>query len=658
MAVKDFKKHDVESFEDWYSKYRVDQNGVLQHNGLAPCAQGHVRRHLYYKREMDTRVKNYYKYEKQASAEVVTERRNQANISSGDSASFLERVAKGIVQHTPNVTIVNQFDDDTVPGQLCTYFLKHRVIGEDEYSNDMHQNLLSSVETSLTIGFDCVIPVLMQNAAGDWYIQYDSIHYRDVYPEPGARDVRRAHDVYVRRYLTKGDIKHIIRNQVQGWDVAALRRILQTAPASREIVDHQSQKHNVNPEAYEVITWYSDSGEAFLTFDAREHILLRIEKNKHPLKEHPVFFLVLKRDPRQPLGTSILSKTFGRQEFQDLYLNGAMKLWAKNIDPPIFAYGTANAVPNLSPGKFNPISNPQARIEAFEINPMGLQMFSQVASLNAANMSQLFGAADQQMAAQSTGGMMSQTPQGVDAQQQMVDATTGDFQRAVEAFFSKYLSYALTIFFQEMKGMTKFTPDAPAREGLLAAGLPAETFDEDGTISVPMSKLAIQHYVRIVPGSLAELEEEKQIRLLNQMFVPLSQAMPAMAAANDPKMLANAAAAMQFIITKQIELSGSNHARELKDVMQNGVTPEMTENEDKFRQLEVALGGTFSQFAAEAETRDSVILEIQKQIQLLSSGLGAVAGALGLEGGQSAPDAATGGVSGPPSAQPAPDAVS
>ena len=467
--------------------------------------------------------------------------------------------------------------------------------------------------------------------------------------------MRRAHDVYVRRYLTKSQIKAIIRSQDPGWDIPALRSLLRTTPASREYVDHESKKHNVNPEAYEVITWYSNSGSPFLTFDVRGKLLLRIEKNKHPLGEHPVFFLVLKRDAQQPLGKSMLSKTFGRQEFQDLYLNGAMKLLAKNIDPPIFAYGTANAVPNLSPGKFNPISNPQARVEAFEVNSSSLQMFGNMAALNAANMGQLIGAGDQQMAAQAVGGMMSQTPQGVDAQQQMVDTTTGDFQRSVEAFFSRYLSYALTVYLQEMKGVKKLKPDAAAREALLNGGMPVEAFQEDGTIEVPLKDLAVNHHVKIIPGSLAELEEEKQIRLLNQMFIPLSQAMPAMAAANDPAMLANAAAAMQFIILKQIELSGSDHSRQLQQLMSEGATEEFQQEDDRLQMLADGLGGVFSEISAEAELQKSLVSELQQQVELLTSGLGAVAGALGLPRGQIAGDAATQGGSAPaqPPAPPA-----
>ena len=58
-----------------------------------------------------------------------------------------------------------------------------------------------------------MIPALLQDAAGGWYMKYDAIHYRDVFPEPGAKDVRQATIVFVRRYLTKGEVHALIRDR-------------------------------------------------------------------------------------------------------------------------------------------------------------------------------------------------------------------------------------------------------------------------------------------------------------------------------------------------------------------------------------------------------------------------------------------------------------
>ena len=237
-------------------------------------------------------------------------------------------------------------------------------------------------------------------------------------------------------------------------------------------------------------------------------------------------FLVLEKDSQQPLGKSQVELLIGRQDFQDLMLNGAMKLWYRNINPSILGYGAANAIPNLSPGKYTQISNPNARIEPFEVNTGTLMQYGQISQQNMGSMVNLIGSADQQMATQAGGGM-SATPQGVEAQQAMVDITTNNYQKAIESFFSHYCSYALTIYFQELRAVKRVAPTAEARLKLLRAGLETSALNEDGTLDMDFEDMAGEYWVRVVPGSLVEMEDEKQLRILNQLFIPLSQALPA-----------------------------------------------------------------------------------------------------------------------------------
>jgi hypothetical protein len=629
----------VENFEDWYvERVEAGRDGCLEYRGMSPCADKMYVQFLNYKREMEARVKNYEKLVMIADAEVINPKSDLPNISSGETAGMIRRMARNLVQHTPNVDIVSKFDDDKAKGVFVRHILKAKIIGDDHYSNDMQQNLFASAKNSLTLGFDCVIPALLQDAAGGWYVKYDNIHYQDVFPEPGARDVRHATDVFVRRYLTKGEVYALIRNNTAGWDIPALKLLCKSQPSARETTDHQSKKHHTSPDGYEIVTWYSDSGAPFLTFDARQKLLLRIEKNKHPLKWHPVFFLVMEKDLNQPLGKSQVELVMGRQEFQDLMLNGAMKMWYRNINPPLIGYGTVNAIPNLSPGKYTPISNPNAKVEAFEVNTQTLMQYGQISQQNAGNMVQLVGAADQQMATQNTGGQMSNTPQGVEAQQQMVDITTNNYQKAIEAFFSRYCSYALTIYFHELKGIKEVTPTADTRAALLNGGMSAQDFDpEKGTLQIDFSDLATEYFVRTVPGSLVEMEDEKQLRILNQMFVPLSQAMPAIAAAQDPEALKHATKAMQFIIEKQLELSGSTHSKSISEIFTGGVTPESSARDEmqsvfdsKIEEVTVARSEESNQLAA-------AILQIQEQIALLAQSQGAMMQQIGVPMEQSAP---------------------
>lgn len=636
MAVE-FEDGPIKDFDLWYVDRKVDpRNGCIEtRGGLSDQATRLIRRYDYFKREMDARCADYEKLVLLADGEVISPKPDLPNVSSGETAGIVRRIARNLVQHTPNVEIINQFDDDSPKGIIARHILLTKIIGSDLYSNDMQQNLFASTKLSLTTGFDCVIPVLLQQADGTWYTKYDTIHYRDVFPEPGAKDVRQATEVFVRRYLTKGEVKALIQNQVRGWDLAALRDLLHTnpKPPHREPQSNSTQdtKRRVLAEGYEIITWYSSSGRPFLTWSANTKNLLRIEVNKHPTKMHPVFFLVLEKDSQQPLGKSQVELLLGRQEFQDLMHNGAMKMWYRNINPPLIGYGAINTTPNLSPGKYTSVSNPNARIEPFEVQTQTLMQYQVISQGNTGAMVNLVGSADQQMAMQAGNGM-SATPQGVEAQQGMVDITTNNYQKAIESFFSHYCSYALTMYFQELKGTKRITPTADARQALVGAGLDAELFNDAGDLDVSFSDMAVQYFVRCVPGSLVELEDEKQLRILQQIFVPLSQAMPALAASNDPELLKNMAATMQFIVQRTIELSGSNRSNDLRSLVTTG----RTDQDDKLFGLEEQING----LSATVETTASLVTSVvaaQQQMSMLAETQGLILQALGAGNGQSAP---------------------
>lgn len=613
----------ITEFSQWYSSYETDpRDGSLDFRNIADRGINLWRMWDRYRRQMDLRMANYGKLEQLADGEVISPKPDLPNVSSGETAGLVRRIARNLVQNTPNVDVISEFDDESPEGIFARYVLTAKIIGSDEYSNDMQQCLFSSTKTALTLGFDCVIPVLTQDAGGSWLMKYDTIHYRDVFPEPGAKDVRDSDNVFIRRYLTEGEVWQLIREAPFGWDITALKLLIQNRPPMRRVesMRHQEVKHKMLPEGYEVITWYSRSGENFLTFEANSKILLRMEKNKHPLREHPVFFLVLEKDALQPFGKSQVELLVGRQDFQDLMLNGAMKLWYRNINPSIIGYGAVNSIPNLSPGKYTQISNPNAKIEPFEVNTQTLMQFGQISQQNLGSMTTLIGSADQQMAAQSGGAPngMSATPQGVDAQKAMVDITTNNYQKAIEGFFSHYCSYALTVYFQELKAVKKVQPTADARRSLLKAGMQLDILDKDGFLNMDFTALATEYWVRCVPGSLVEMEDEKQLRILNQLFIPLSQAMPAMTAAQDPVMIKNAALAIQYIIQKEIELSGASSANDLKKLWMEGDVESVKNSDERVDGLEMTLSDMSLVTHDEQEATASAMAQMQEQLNTLS----------------------------------------
>lgn len=612
----------VPEFSEWYTEYNPDgREGCLEFRGMSAMAAGMWREFDDFKREMDARVHGYDVLEKIADGEVINKKPDLPNVSSGETAGLVRRIARNLVQNTPNVEVVCKFDDDSPMGIFARHVLGTKIIGSDQYSNDMQQNLFAATKTALTLGFECVIPSLTLDASKGWYVKFDTIHYRDVFPEPGVKDVRDAPVVYVRRYLSRGEAEMLIMENAPGWDISALKRMLKNGPQNREhqSVAFQDQKHRAQiPKGYEVITRYTNDGMPFLTFDGREKLLLRIEKNKHPLKEHPVFFLVLEKDDQQPLGKSQVELLVGRQDFQDLMLNGAMKLWYRNINPSIIGYGTVNSIPNLSPGKYTQISNPNAKIEPFEVNTQTLLQYGAISEQNLGSMVNMLGSADQQMATQAGNGM-SATPQGVDAQVQMVDITTNNYQKAIEAFFSKYCSYALTVYFQELKAVKAVELTADARQRLLSAGLPAETIKDDGTFDVSYADLAVEYWVRTVPGSLVEMEDEKQLRILNQLFIPLSQSLPALVQSGDTEAVRRATMAMAFIVGKQIELSGSSSAYDLKRLWNEGNIEQVTEHQRQISEVDDRIAGVAVQYEIDMAQQTAALSQLQEQMALMAA---------------------------------------
>jgi len=624
----------ITSSDDWYTSRSEDHNGALQYRELEKCARHIIKRFNDYKREMDSRVANYEKLEMLADGEVISPKPDLPNVSSGETAGIVRRLARSLVQNTPNVEVICDFDDDSEAGIFARYLVTSKIIGTDQYSNDMQQNLFASTKLAITLGFDSVIPTLLQDAGGSWYIKYDNIHYRDVFPEPGVKDIRDATEVFVRRYMTPGEIKYLIRNQVAGWDIPALKRMVTNPAPSRESqsVSHQDKRRKQIPDGYSLITQYTNSGDPFLTFDEREGTLLRIEKNKHPLKYHPVYFLILEKDSQQPLGRSQVELLLGRQEFQDLLLNGAMKAHYRNINPTIIGFGTTNAKPNLSPGKYLEISNPNARLEPFEVSTQSLLQFGAISRDNMGSMVNLVGSPDQQLATQAGFGM-SKTPQGVEQQQQVVDVTTNNYQKAIESFVSHYCSHALNIYVQELKGSTKIKPNSDTRRRLLDAGfqeldvldkegvlMKNSSFEKDGTLKLDFSSLSqSEYYVRCVPGSLTEMEDEKQLRILQEMYIPLSQAMPAIVNSGDQEMIANATAAMKFILKKAIELSGSAHSMEISAIFSEGYTPRIQAFEDRAAQLESGIGDFGEETVTLIENAVTLVKKLETKVSSLEA---------------------------------------
>lgn len=107
----------VLSFDDWYIDRGEDyRTGCLTYRNFDPRADDLYRLYNKYKSEHMSRVANYYKLEKLVDAEVLSTKPDLPNISSGETAGLIRRVARNVVQNTPNVEIISKFDETSVYG--------------------------------------------------------------------------------------------------------------------------------------------------------------------------------------------------------------------------------------------------------------------------------------------------------------------------------------------------------------------------------------------------------------------------------------------------------------------------------------------------------------------------------------------------------------
>jgi len=88
---------------------------------------------------------------------------------------------------------------------------------------------------------------------------------------------------------------------------------------------------------------------------------------------------------------------------------------------------------------------------------------------------------------------------------------------------------------------------------------------------------------------------------------------------------------MEYIIQKQIALSGSNSAKELEELLKNGSTDEFKSLQKRQEDLEKILGGEYSDPAVQVELTNSVLVQQREQIQLLQQGMAALGSALGIQ---------------------------
>ncbi|MGL5248073.1 MAG: hypothetical protein ACRC8U_07750, partial [Brooklawnia sp.] len=93
MAIE-YDDDPIGSFDDWYvHRAENDRTGCVEYKGITECASGLLHKYRRYKQEMDARCHNFGQLTKLASAEVISPKPDLPNVSSGDVAGLIRRIA-------------------------------------------------------------------------------------------------------------------------------------------------------------------------------------------------------------------------------------------------------------------------------------------------------------------------------------------------------------------------------------------------------------------------------------------------------------------------------------------------------------------------------------------------------------------------------------
>jgi hypothetical protein len=112
------------------------------------------------------------------------------------------------------------------------------------------------------------------------------------------------------------------------------------------------------------------------------------------------------------------------------------------------------------------------------------------------------------------------------------------------------------------------------------------------------------------------MEDEKQLRILNALFIPLSQAMPALAASGDQEMIGRASKAMAYLVKKQIELSGASAAMDI-GLAFDGDPEKLDERDAKIAELEEKVHSEGIGMGQVLEMNENALLLLQEQMRTM-----------------------------------------
>lgn len=475
--------------------------------------------------------------------------RQKTVFSEGSTQAIKRKLRAQTIQRVPDGDITTQFDKNSIEQAVTEFIFEKKVLCSEYEGKDMMKNLWRSFNASYDYGYACVRTGFEKDVDGDYRISYTNIGWHDIYPAPDCRFIEEAPWYMVREYMSLSDLKELV-----DWDTLEVTDPTYNAdvvkymidnpvkdgpePTSVALADRQNGASVV--ESFEIRTCYARGADEFVTWVPSLNAVLRTVKNYDPRKDVPIHFMILEPDPEFPLGCSSIMWTLAQQQFADAFQTSSYQTLLLATQPPIMGFGNlTNSAIKMKPRSFWPMgTNPNNKIEKFQVETTTLTNYGQILENVSSNMMKNLNVADGTIAADADTMSYSGTPQGVEAQRQDKTITINQYQKRVEIFFSEWANHALRSYINAMGGTHELTVDEDTRRRIWDIEMAQESEESiiDGDkIKIDFDRLSTDLLsFEVRTGSLIESQRDTERKNIQELIVPLSQMMNAVSDENKP----------------------------------------------------------------------------------------------------------------------------
>lgn len=453
-------------------------------------------------------------------------------------AGLVRAIPRASIQQVPIFGVQVNGTKNSIPALISTYLLRRYIFNEDTFGKGLLSTLQIGGEQALTHGF---APFMTATSSlyDDFGTSMRLLHYTDAAPEPGVQDANEAGHFYVTAHIVKSKLKKILasakNNPNTTWNVPALEKLLESQPDTTNYSNETSQpRSNVstNPSnTYDIVTRYeTGKGGKFITFSPQfTEEPLRVLETRSKFGYPRIQFLVIDPAPLTPFGVSRVRLASPHQNLMNAYLQNVAAMFLLNSAPPIFKRGRFTKPIQLKRNVVWEALDQNASVELKELSNSSLRQFVTFAKYEAAQIQNIMGTPQGNIAGGDNAMGFSNTAPGVRMQEKSTDLSTNQTTNILENFLRQYALVAIDALISEQSGEAVLIVDDECKDAINR--IMPDTIGEDNTFKVVWEEFynGIDDWRVDIELSLGkdELDEKKRGDMQDMLTVLEQNADPA-----------------------------------------------------------------------------------------------------------------------------------